>query len=248
MGGLMSVNGGADGGPVRIGVPIVDMVTGLNAAIGILLALQERARSGVGQFVEASLFDCGIALLHPHAANFFLDAKTPVRTGNAHPNIYPYDSFVTATDPIFLAIGNNGQFSKLLEVLEAQHLANDARFVDNGARSVNRAALKVELERQLVRFECEPLATRLIRAGVPCGPVFNVARVVDHPHTQHREMVVDIGEYRGMGSPIKLSRTPATYRHAPPAFAADTLDVLKSRGINAGPYADALSGIAVKTN
>jgi crotonobetainyl-CoA:carnitine CoA-transferase CaiB-like acyl-CoA transferase len=244
MGGLMSVNGDADGESLRIGVPIVDMVTGLNAAIGILLALQERARSGRGQFVEATLFDCGISLLHPHAANFFLDAKTPVRTGNAHPNIYPYDTFATASDPIFLAIGNNGQFAKLLEVLEAPQLARDARFVDNRARSVNRAPLKVELERLLARFECEPLAARLIRAGVPCGPVFSVARVVDHPHTRHREMVVEVAGCRGMGSPIKLSRTPATYRHAPPEFAADTLDVLKARGIDAAGYADALPGVA----
>jgi crotonobetainyl-CoA:carnitine CoA-transferase CaiB-like acyl-CoA transferase len=248
MGGLMSVNGDAEGAPVRIGVPIVDMVTGLNAAIGILVALQERTHSGRGQFVEAALFDCGISLLHPHAANFFLDAKIPVRTGNAHPNIYPYDTFATATDPIFLAVGNNGQFSKLLEALDAPQLARDARFVDNGARSVNRVALKAELERLLSRHECEPLADRLIRAGVPCGPVFSVARVVDHPHTRHREMVADIGRYRGIGSPIKLSRTPASYRHAPPQFAADTLDVLESRGIDATPYAKALPSVAPKTN
>jgi len=247
MGGLMSVNGGADGGPLRIGAPVVDMVTGLNAAIGILMALQERARSGRGQFVETTLFDCGIALLHPHAANFFLDGKTPLRTGNAHPNIYPYDSFATATVAIFLAIGNNGQFAKLLEVLDAQALGSDPRFVDNRARSLNRDALKLELERRLEGFECEPLAAKLIRAGVPCGPVFDVARVVDHPHTRHRDMVVEIGEYRGMGAPIKLSRTPATFRLAPPAFAADTHAVLEARGIDPERYADVLSKPGAKT-
>ncbi len=118
MSGIMSVNGEAGGEPLRVGLPVVDMVTGLNAVIGVLLALQERHRSGKGQFVEATLYDSGLSLLHPHAANWFMDGRAPRRTGNAHPNIYPYDTFRTGTKPLFLAIGNDRQFATLCDVLE----------------------------------------------------------------------------------------------------------------------------------
>ena len=140
--GIMSINGEADGGPLRAGLPVVDMVTGLNAVIGVLLALQERERSGRGQFVEAALYDSGLSLLHPHAANWFMNGKTPVRTGNAHPNIYPYDSVATGTDPVFLAVGNDRQFAKLCAHLGVPELANDPRFAWwNRLRKVNSSWL-----------------------------------------------------------------------------------------------------------
>ena len=215
--GLMSVNGEAGGAPLRVGLPVVDMVTGLNAALGVLMALKERERSGLGQFVEASLYDCGLSLLHPHAANHLLDGRIPGRSGNAHPNIYPYDSFATGGEPIFLAVGNDRQFATLCKVIGLEALAGDARYTSNGLRSVNRAALKADLERLLARFECQPLADELVRAGVPCAPIQDVATALAAPHTAHREMVVSIGQhYRGVGSPIKLSRTPASNRLAPP--------------------------------
>src|SRR5690606_16023715 len=112
--GLMSVNGDADGEPTRVGLPVVDMVTGLNAALAILLAINERHRSNKGQFLDITLFDCAISLLHPHAANYFLSGNVPQRTGNAHPNIAPYESFPTADGDIFLAVGNNRQFELLM--------------------------------------------------------------------------------------------------------------------------------------
>jgi crotonobetainyl-CoA:carnitine CoA-transferase CaiB-like acyl-CoA transferase len=115
--GMMSINGETDangGTPVRLGVPAVDIATGLNAALGILMALHERTKSGKGQFVEAALYDCGLAFLHPHTANHLLDpSRVPGRSGNAHPNIRPYDTFATSTVPIFLALGNDGQFAKV---------------------------------------------------------------------------------------------------------------------------------------
>ena len=222
--GIMSVNGEADaqgGGPLRVGLPVVDMVTGLNAALGILFALNERQRSGKGQFVEAALYDCGLSLLHPHAANHLMDGRTPKRSGNAHPNITPYDSFTTASEPIFLAVGNDKQFATLCRTIGAEALASDERFVNNGRRCIHRTALKQLLEAQLAAFECRPLADRLVRAGVPCAPIQDVATALADPHTQHREMVVHIGDhYRGVASPIKLGRTPATYRLAPPEFEA----------------------------
>src|SRR5205823_3787022 len=215
----MSVNGEADRGPLRVGLPIVDMVCGMNAALGILMALQERTRSGLGQFVEASLYDSGLSLLHPHAANYFVDGQTPTRTGNAHPNIYPYDAFATASEPIFLAVGNDRQFATLCDRIGAPGLSQDPRFASNGARSVNREALKQKLEEQLARFECMNLAEFLNAAGVPCAPILSVSDALTHPHTAHRGMIAKIGDsYMGVASPIKLSRTPATYRIAPPHF------------------------------
>ncbi|AOB32337.1 carnitine dehydratase [Bordetella sp. H567] len=216
MSGIMSVNGEAGGEPLRVGLPVVDMVTGLNAVIGVLLALQERHRSGKGQFVETTLYDSGLSLLHPHAANWFMDGRTPRRTGNAHPNIYPYDTFRTGTEPLFLAIGNDRQFATLCDVLGCPDLAADPRFATPSGRSTHRAELKPLLEQALSGFDAAVLVDRLMAANVPAAPVLDMDAALSHPHTAHREMVVRMGEdYRGLGAPVKLSRTPATYRHAP---------------------------------
>ena len=203
--GIMSVNGEAGGAPLRVGLPVVDMVTGLNAALGVMLALHERRRSGRGQFIEAALYDSGLSLLHPHDANWFLDGREPQRTGNAHPNIYPYDSVVTGTEPIFLAVGNDRQFAILCKHLGAPALAEDARFASAGAPSVNRVALKAELEALLATHDGPKLADALVVAGAPCAPVLPVSAALQHPHTAHRGMVVELpGGYRGIASPIKL--------------------------------------------
>jgi crotonobetainyl-CoA:carnitine CoA-transferase CaiB-like acyl-CoA transferase len=218
MTGLMSVNGESGGQPLRVGLPVVDLVTGLNAALGVLLALQERTRSGKGQFVESSLYDCGLSLLHPHAANWFQDGQEPTLTGNAHPNIYPYDAFPTRTAPIFLAVGNDRQFVLLCRHLGQPDLAGDEAYASAGARSVNRAALRARLIELLADQDGPALAQALMDIGVPCAPVLSVSAALQHPHTAHRQMVVKMDDgYTGVASPIKLSRTPATYRHPPPA-------------------------------
>ena len=213
--GLMSVNGETGGEPLRVGLPVVDMVTGLNAALGVMLALQERGRSGRGQFVEASLYDCGLSMLHPHGANWFMDGRVGGRTGNAHPNIYPYDCLRTGSEPVFLAVGNDRQFALLCRHLGAPELSADSRFDTAGMRSVNRDALKVRLEALMAVHDGAALADALVRIGVPCAPVLGVDAALQHPHTAHRKMVVEMDGYRGIASPIKLSRTPATYRLAP---------------------------------
>ena len=214
--GLMSVNGDANGEPTRIGVPIVDIVTGMNAAIGILLALQERGRSGMGQSVDVSLYDSAISVLHPYAPNYIYSGIVPRRVGNAHPNICPYDSYRTKTGPIFLAVGNNRQFRKLVEILGKPALADDPRFQSNADRVVQRDPLKIELEALLAPFDCNELAELLIRNGVPCGPVRTIDQVLADPHTVHRGMNVEIDDYKGIGSPIKMSRNAASYRLKPP--------------------------------
>ena len=224
--GLMSVNGDRDGGPTRLGVPVVDMASGLNAVIGILLALHERERSGKGQFVDIALFDCGLSILHPYSANYLASGKIPQRTGNGHPNISPYETFATRKGDLFLAVGNDGQFRKLCDVLGAPHLATDARYLTNPDRSANRDALKADLESLFATHEAAALSETLIRAGVPCGPVLNVEEALVHPHTAHRGMVLKDGDYTGVGAPVKLSRTPASLRRLPPKFGEHDAEVL----------------------
>ncbi|KDB65635.1 CoA-transferase family III protein [Bordetella bronchiseptica B18-5 (C3)] len=216
--GLMSVNGEADGPATRVGLPVVDMVTGLNAAVAVLLALQERQRSGLGQFLDITLYDCALSLLHPHAPNYFYSGRVPTRTGNAHPNIAPYETLSTGAGPIFLAVGNNRQFAALADALGAPQLAQDARFASNAERLAHRDALCAALTELLRPHEAASLAERLLRLGVPAAAVLDVAQALDHPHARHRGMLLEAGDYRGIASPIKLSRTPARLRSVPPAL------------------------------
>ncbi len=245
--GIMSVNGTPQSGPVRVGTPIVDLGTGLVAANAILMALLERERSGLGQFVEATLYDTAISLLHPQAANWFMSGKTPELIGNSHPNVSPYDQFRTATCRVFLAIGNDRQFRRFCEELGAPALAEDARFASNADRIVNRAPLTAEIERLLADHDGEALCDRLLRIGVPCAPVLDVPSVMNHPHTRHRDMVVEIGEYRGTGIPAKFARTPGAARSAPPAFGEHGRAVLAEAGYTADEIeALAAAGVLVE--
>ncbi|HKM64725.1 MAG TPA: CaiB/BaiF CoA-transferase family protein [Acidisphaera sp.] len=230
MTGLMSVNGDARSGAMRIGTPVVDLATGMFSSIGILMALHERTRSGRGQFLDITLHDCGMALLHPQGANWFLNGKRPVQTGNDHPNLAPYGKYGTATCEIFVASGNNGQFRKLCETIERPDLAADARFADNSTRIANRAALDAQLGPIFAAADGYELALRLIRGGVPAGPVLAVDEAVGSAHARHRDMVAEIGAYRGLNTPVKLSRTSGGARAAPPAFSTDADAVLRSYG------------------
>jgi len=230
MTGLMSINGDPSTGPTRLGAPLVDLGTGLFSAVGILMALREREASGIGQFLDMTLYDCGMALLHPQAANFLLNGKRPVPTGNYHPNLAPYDRFPTRTGEIFIACGNNGQFRKLCEVIGRADLPDDPRFADNGRRNLNRDAMRAELVTALSGHDGGELALRLIGNGVPAGPVLPIDEAVAAPHTAHRAMVTELGWYKGVGTPIKLSRTPGGTRAAPPRFAQDSDEVLAQHG------------------
>jgi crotonobetainyl-CoA:carnitine CoA-transferase CaiB-like acyl-CoA transferase len=235
MGGHMSVNGEAGGEPLRVGLPVVDMVTGLNAAIAILLALRDRELTGQGQFVEASLFDGALSLLHPHGANWFLSGKVPERTGNAHPNICPYDSFPTATRPVYLTIGNDRQFQRLVTHIGRPDLAEDPRFATNADRLNNRDTLRAELVSAMATLDGTTLAPELIAQGVPAGAILDVGEALSQAHAAHREMVIEVdgedGPYRGIGSPAKLSRSGASYRRPPPGYAAHTDEVLREAGL-----------------
>ena len=230
MTGLMSVNGDQTTGPMRLGTAIVDMGTGLYSAIGILMALHERKSSGQGQYLDMTLYDCGMALLHPQAANFFLNDKRPAGTGNPHPNLVPYDKYPTKTCEIFIASGNNGQFRKLCELIGRPEMAVDPRFANNGERNVNRVALTLALAEAFAKEDGNELSLRLIRAGVPAGPVLPVDQSTAAPHTAHREMVTELDWYKGIGTPIKFSRTKGGTRRPPPRFAQHAHEVLTQHG------------------
>jgi formyl-CoA transferase len=233
--GMFSINGmppdaQANGGPTRIGVPLVDLGTGLYAAIAVLMALVERARSGAGQFIDMTLYDSGIALMHPHVANYVLSGRVPGLTGNAHPNIAPYDKFPTRTVDVFLAVGNDRAFSRLCAELGAPDLAADPRFRTNGDRLGHRAELTAQLATLLGDQDGEELCRRLLTVGVPAGPVRDVAEVWADAHTRHRAMAAQVDAYQGWGLPIKFSRTPGAITRTPPRFGAHGREVLRESG------------------
>jgi formyl-CoA transferase len=240
MSGLMSVNGDADSGATRIGVPIVDMACGLNAVIGIALALFERERSGRGQSVEAALYDTALSLLHPHSANWLLDGRLPELTGNAHPNVAPYDKFRTASGEFFLGVGNNAQFRAFCEVVGRPDLVADPRFATNRDRGANRLMLRREIQMATEEWNTEDLCAKLLAAGVPAGVVTTIPDALTHPQTAARDMVVEAGGYRGVGVPVKLSRTPGGVRRAPPGLGADTRAVLAACHYSPAEIADLL--------
>jgi crotonobetainyl-CoA:carnitine CoA-transferase CaiB-like acyl-CoA transferase len=231
MSGLMSINGDPHSGPTRIGVPMVDLTTGLNAVIGILLALTERQRSGLGQFIDLALYDTALSLLHPHAANWFMNGRTPHLQGSGHPNIVPYDKFRTRTGEMFLGVGNDGQFRKFCSMVGAPELADDPRFASNGQRSLNRDELRAIIERLLAGRELDSLCRGLLDAGVPAGPVNSVPDALNHPQTAERHMIVELGRgQRGTGVPVKLSRTPGAPQGVAPRCGEHTREILQTLG------------------
>jgi crotonobetainyl-CoA:carnitine CoA-transferase CaiB-like acyl-CoA transferase len=230
--GLMSINGTETSGPTRLGTPIVDIATGLFSTIAILMALHEREKSGQGQYCDMTLHDCGMALLHPHAANYFLSDKRPKATGNPHPNLVPYSKFKTKTCEIFIAAGNDPAFRKFCDFLGIPDVAKDERFATNGARVINRDALTEILEKRFSTEDGHDLTRRMLTVGLPAGPVLHVDEAMAADHTAFREMVADIGDYRALNTPIKLSRTPGGARTRPPRFNQHGREVLLARGFS----------------
>ncbi len=228
--GLVSVNGAPESGPVRIGVPVVDLATGMNACMGILMALYERSLSGKGQFIDATLYDSAVALHQPHAPNYFMGGLKPQLFGNSHGNLAPYANFPTRGRNIVVGAGNDAQFRKLTQLLGKPELADDPRFRTNKDRIANKPALEAELRVLTAERDGERFATELMTNGVPSGAVLEVPDVMEHPHTRHRGMVWEKDGYRNVGNPVKLSRTPPQVRSKPRTFGHDTRAVLKEHG------------------
>jgi formyl-CoA transferase len=232
--GLVSVNGAPEAGPVRIGVPVVDLSTGMNACMGILMALFERTKSGKGQFVDATLYDSAIALHQPHAPNYFMAGLKPKLFGNSHGNLAPYANFPTKGRNIVIGAGNDGQFRKLCKMLGKPEMADDPRFKTNKDRLANKAAMEAELAALTKDRDGESFANELMMNGVPSGAVQEVPDVMEHPHTKHRNMVWEKDGYRNVGNPVKLSRTPPSVRSKPRKYGIDTRAVLAEHGFSDG--------------
>ncbi|MEM9682998.1 MAG: CaiB/BaiF CoA-transferase family protein [Pseudomonadota bacterium] len=232
MAGWFSVNGTDESGPTRVGLAMVDMGTGLYSAIALLMALQERTRSGKGQYIDMTLYDCAVSLMHPHVPNYYLSGKTPGLTGNKHTNVVPYDRYHTKTVDIFIGAGNNRAFQRLCTVLGNPDLAEDERFKDNGARVEHRELLTEIIGELLADKEGEAVCQALLEIGVPAGPVLDTAQVMSSAHTKHRGMAAELDWYKGTGIPIKFSRTPGAVRSTPPKFGVHGREVLDDHGFS----------------
>lgn len=216
--GLMSINGTVESGPTRIGIPVVDHLTGYTAMAGIAMALFERERSGRGQRIECTLFDTALSLLVPHAANWLHSGREPQLLGSAHPNIAPYDSFRTSDGCVFLGILNDAQFRRFSNRLERPELADDSRFGSNSARLAHRDELRAEIESAFATWRKADLCQALMDEGIAAGPVNSVSEALQHPHAAHRNMVVKERHYRGLGIPIRMHGSPGRPGAPPPNF------------------------------
>lgn len=237
MGGLMSVTGppdGAPGGePQKVGVALTDVMTGLYATIGILAALSERERSGLGQWVDLALLDVTVATLANQATNYLVGGIVPTRLGNAHPNVVPYQSFVARDGHVIIAVGNDGQFQRFVDTLGCPELARDERFTNNAKRVMNRESLIPLLQAKMLERDKDDWLAQFAAANVPAGPINSVADAFNEPQISARQMRINLPhpenpELELPGNPINLSRTPVEYDRPPPRLGEHTDEVLST--------------------
>ncbi len=236
LGGLMSLTGRPEGdegaGPVKVGVALTDILTGLYSTVAILAALAHRQEGGAGQHIDMALLDVQVACLANQAMNYLTTGVSPQRLGNAHPNIVPYQDFPTADGDFILTVGNDNQFRKFAEVAGRPEWGDDPRFVSNKQRVANRAVL-VPLIRQATVFKTTAeWVSQLEAVGVPCGPINDLAQVFADPQVQARGLAMQLphalaGLVPQVASPIRLSGTPVEYRNAPPLLGEHTQEILE---------------------
>ncbi len=240
MAGLMASTGEADGAPMKVGVALSDIITGLNAAIGILAALNHKNQTGQGQFIDVALTDCTLAALS-NLAQYHLTAGTPApRLGNAHSAIVPYQAFSTQDGHIIIAVGNDNQFVRFAKSLGHEQWAQDERFSQNCMRVKNREALTPMIENIIKEKTTQSWLDLLSAAHVPCGPVNDMEQVFAMEQTQARAMKINMNhsalnqEISLVGSPLKLSETPVSYEYSPPSLGEHTQEILeKTLGLGA---------------
>lgn len=233
--GLMAITGEVDGSPMKLGVAIVDICTGMQATITILAALEARRRTGRGQRCEVNLHDTGLHILANVAANHLVSGEEPGRYGNGHPNIVPYRTYPAADGDLALAVGNDRQFAVLATEVGHPEWAGDHRFATNPERVRHRELVDSMIGDVLATRTREEWVEVFDRVGIPSGPINQVSEALSSPQTTAREMVVEMehsvaGQLRMLGLPIALSDTPASIRHEPPALGADTETVLAEVG------------------
>lgn len=231
--GMMSITGPVDGPPSRVGIPIIDITSGMFAATAILAALHARGITGEGQLVDISLFDSHIALLANVASNHLVGGEPPRRLGNAHPNLVPYEAFSARDGWFILGAANERQWVLLCDMLGRPDMKTDSRFASNGDRVANRKTLVDELNGIFSERNVDDWLADLIRAGLPCGRINSLPEVFAHPQALAREMVLEFehptaGTVRLTGFPYKLSQTPADFQKPPPLLGEHTEEVLTS--------------------
>jgi crotonobetainyl-CoA:carnitine CoA-transferase CaiB-like acyl-CoA transferase len=241
-GGLMSITGGADAPPVRLGVAIVDIVSGMFAAYGVSMALWARERTGKGQEVDLAMLDATVALLTYQAGNYFASGKVPARLGNRHPSIVPYETFTASDGDFVLAVGNDDQWRTFCAVAE---LPEDERFATNRQRVSGYDALRPFVAGRLRQKPRQTWIEALTKAGVPCGSVRTFDELFADPQLDAREMIAmvehaTIGPLKALGIPVKLSDTPGAVRTAPPTLGQHTDAVLRT---DLGITADAIAAL-----
>ncbi|MDA8250970.1 MAG: CaiB/BaiF CoA-transferase family protein [Rhodospirillales bacterium] len=247
MSGLMSITGRRDGepgaGPMKVGLPVSDLFTGLYAATAILAALQHRHATGEGQHIDIALLDSQVAVLVNQAMNYLVGGVVPTRLGNAHPNVVPYRDFAAADGGVLVACGNDGQFRALCRLLGRPDLAEDVAYADNAGRLRHRVALEAALAAAIAVWRSADLYAAMEQAGVPGGPVNRIDQTLADPQIAAREMLRtmhrdDGTAVRVIGYPAKLSRSPASYRIAPQQHGQETAAVLGERlGVDAAELA-----------
>lgn len=238
LGGLMSITGPAEGPPSKVGVAVVDLTTGMLAANAILAALYARERTGVGQHIETSLLESQVAWLANVASAYLVTGEEPVRHGNAHPTIVPYQTFRGSDREFALGVGNDGQWQRLCDAIGRPELAHDRRFRTNPARVRHREELVALLDAHFTTAPAAEWVARSHEAGVPAGPVRTIPEVLEDPQVHAREMVVSvphpsIGELRLVGIPFKFSATPASIRRPPPLLGEHTAEVAREYRVEA---------------
>ena len=234
-GGIMSLTGEAQGVPSKVGVGIADVMCGMYATVGILAALHHVERTGEGQHIDISLVDSQLAWLINEGTNYLASGKDPIRRGNGHPNIVPYDVVEVSDGHVILAVGNDAQFTRFCDVLGLSTLASSADFATNPARLQNREALYRHLTPALSRQTVNGLVAALEAVKVPVGPIQTVGQALTSAQSKARDAVIEMAEpgvtggtVQLLGNPLKLSRTPVQYRLAPPRLGADTESLLRN--------------------
>jgi crotonobetainyl-CoA:carnitine CoA-transferase CaiB-like acyl-CoA transferase len=235
LGGLMSVTGAAGGEPQKVGVAVADLFTGMYATVAILAALRHREATGDGQVIDMALLDAQVAMLANLGSHYLVGGDVPPRQGNAHANIVPYQVFAVADGHIIVAVGNDRQFARLCELLGEPALAGDERFATNAGRVRHRDALVPVLQTALHARDRSTWLSLLEAAGIPCGPVNDIADVFADAQVRARGMVASLahphaGALPVVNSPIRLSATPVEHRHAPPLLGQHTDEVLREAG------------------